>query len=96
MFSLGNNKGHEYKPVSGSDIYDSDDSDQEDDFIQQQIRNQRLQLQQQDEGLELLSESAARLGSLSLGISEELNHQNKWVEMCVSLRLRRKKLKIYF
>ena len=77
MFSLGNSKGHGYKPVAGNDAYDSEESDQEDDFIQQQIRSQRLQMQQQDEGLELLSESASRLGSLSLGISEELNHQNK-------------------
>mmetsp|Transcript_21510 Transcript_21510/g.25621 ORF Transcript_21510/g.25621 Transcript_21510/m.25621 type:complete len:132 (-) Transcript_21510:90-485(-) len=75
MFSTANSKG-QYKPVSISS-YDSDESDQEDDFIQQEIRNQRLQLQEQDNGLEFLSESATRLGSMSLGISEELNHQNK-------------------
>jgi len=77
MFSSSNNKGHGYKPVSVNDAYNSEESDQEDDFIQKQIRSQRLQLQQQDDGLELLSESATRLGSMSLGISEELNHQNK-------------------
>jgi len=75
MFSTSNSKG-QYKPVSITS-YDSDESDQEDDFIQQEIRNQRLQLQEQDNGLEFLSESATRLGSMSLGISEELNHQNK-------------------
>ena len=35
------------------------------------------QLKQQDEGLDMLSKSADRLGALSLGISEELGHQNK-------------------
>ena len=34
-------------------------------------------LKQQDEGLDMLSKSADRLGALSLGISEELGHQNK-------------------
>lgn len=43
-------------------------------FLQQQLK-------QQDEGLDMLSKSADRLGALSLGISEELGQQNKWVEL---------------
>jgi len=39
-------------------------------FLQQQLK-------QQDEGLDMLSKSADRLGALSLGISEELGQQNK-------------------
>ena len=55
---------------------DSDSEEEPDDFIQQQVRQQQLQMRQQDEGLEMLSESANRLGALSLGIHEELNSQN--------------------
>lgn len=40
-------------------------------------RPTQQQLKQQDEGLDMLSKSADRLGALSLGISEELGHQNK-------------------
>uniref|UniRef100_A0A7S2P3Q0 t-SNARE coiled-coil homology domain-containing protein n=1 Tax=Leptocylindrus danicus TaxID=163516 RepID=A0A7S2P3Q0_9STRA len=60
-------------PISG----DSDDSDNDDDFIQRQIKDQRQQLQKQDEGLEMLSLSATRLGELSMNISTELDAQNK-------------------
>ena len=78
---------HNYKQVNEFDAYPGgrmdDNSDQEEeeeeDFIQQQIRGQRLQMQEQDAGLEMLGQSAQRLGQLSLGISEELGHQNKWV-----------------
>ena len=67
-----------YAQVSRNDYSDSDDSSVEgDDFIQSQIRQQRLQMKQQDEGLEMLSKSADRLGQLSLGIHEELGSQNK-------------------
>lgn len=66
---------HEYSKVN----YDSD-SDQEDDFIQRQIRHQQLQIKKQDEGLEMLSKSADRLGQFSLGIHEELKSQNKMLD----------------
>ena len=36
-------------------------------------------MKQQDEGLELLGQSADRLSKISMGIHEELGHQNKWV-----------------
>jgi len=79
---------HNYKQVNEFDAYPGgrrdDNSDQEEeeeeDFIQQQIRGQRLQMQEQDAGLEMLGQSAQRLGQLSLGISEELGHQNKMLD----------------
>ena len=37
------------------------------------------QLKKQDEGLDMLSKSADRLGQLSMNIHEELGQQNKWV-----------------
>ena len=66
-----NNNKHNYARVG----FDSD-SDEEDEFISQQIRHQQLELKRQDEGLDMLTESANRLGTLSLGIHEELNQQN--------------------
>jgi len=68
---------HSYKPISLTNSDDSSDSFGQDDFIQQQIKKQQRQLQDQDKGLEMLSQSASRLGTLSLGISEELGNQNK-------------------
>ena len=38
-------------------------------------------MKEQDEGLEMLGQSAERLSKISLGIHEELGHQNKWVYM---------------
>ena len=69
---------HNYSRV-GYDS-DSDQDDFEDDFIQKQIRTQQLELQKQDEGLDMLTESANRLGTLSLGIHEELNSQNMMLD----------------
>ena len=78
MFSSNKNAKGNYKPVSISEGYDSDNSyDDEEDFIQRQIRQQKMEYKKQDEGLEMLSESANRLGTLSLGISEELGQQNR-------------------
>ena len=86
MFS-NNQNNHNYKPVSIGD-YDSDENnnnynniyDPNEDYIQRQINHQKLELQRQDQGLENLSESASRLGQLSLNIHEELNHQNKMLD----------------
>jgi glutaredoxin len=66
----------EYSKVN----YDSDSDQEEDDFIQRQIKHQQLQIKKQDEGLEMLSKSADRLGQLSFGIHEELNQQNKMLD----------------
>lgn len=38
------------------------------------------QLRVQDEGLEMLSQSADRLGKMSMAIHEELGHQNKMLD----------------
>jgi len=51
-----------------------------DGFIESQSRHQQNQLRVQDEGLEMLSASAARLGELSLNIHEEVGHQNKMLD----------------
>lgn len=77
MFGV-DRKGN-YGPLSLHD-YSDDDSDDGNDFVSDQIRNQRQQLKQQDEGLDMLSKSADRLGALSLGISEELGQQNKMLD----------------
>jgi len=81
MFGGRKNKENKFIPEPIKKPYrdysSSDDSDDEgDDFIQQQIRTQKQQLRQQDEGLEMLSQSAKRLGELSMNISEELGEQN--------------------
>mmetsp|Transcript_21642 Transcript_21642/g.47198 ORF Transcript_21642/g.47198 Transcript_21642/m.47198 type:complete len:130 (+) Transcript_21642:249-638(+) len=75
---FGNKKGS-YGPLSLHEFSD-DESDDGSDFVSQQVRNQRQQLKQQDEGLDMLSKSAERLGALSMGISEELGQQNKMLD----------------
>jgi len=77
MFHNRNNGGPKYSQLP----YVESESDSEDDEVQRQVKSQRKQLKEQDEGLEMLSESANRLGKLSLGISEELTQQNKWVDL---------------
>lgn len=37
-------------------------------------------MRDQDAGLDMLSQSVARLGQLSMGISEELGHQNRMLD----------------
>ncbi len=72
--------GSKYSQVrSYSDYSDSssDDDHIEDDFIQREIRQQQLMMRQQDEGLEMLGQSADRLSQISMGIHEELGQQNK-------------------
>mmetsp|Transcript_46530 Transcript_46530/g.51870 ORF Transcript_46530/g.51870 Transcript_46530/m.51870 type:complete len:171 (+) Transcript_46530:382-894(+) len=44
------------------------------------MRNQQVLLKQQDEGLDILSQSVLRLGELSNNISEELGQQNKMLD----------------
>ena len=80
MFNNRNNggRGPTYSRV-GYDS-DSDQDDFEDDFISRQVRQQQMEMKKQDEGLEMLTESANRLGTLSLGIHEELNSQNRMLD----------------
>ncbi|KAL3788720.1 hypothetical protein ACHAWO_002716 [Cyclotella atomus] len=76
MFSSnGNNKGPPYSSIG--DYSDSDSDDGQDDFIQAEIRQQRQIMKEQDQGLEMLGQSAERLSKISMGIHEELGHQNK-------------------
>jgi len=73
----------QYRQVSISEeddnIYRDESDDDEEDFIQKQIRLQRKQLKKQDEGLEMLSKQASRLGELSLVIAEEVAFQTRFV-----------------
>lgn len=56
------------------------DGMEEDDIIMQHVRSQQELLTRQDESLSLLGEGAARLGELSLSISQELKTQNKMLD----------------
>lgn len=47
--------------------------------IQLQNFNYQQMMKEQDQGLEMLGQSAERLSKISMGIHEELGHQNKWV-----------------
>ncbi|KAL7477747.1 hypothetical protein ACHAW6_003537 [Cyclotella cf. meneghiniana] len=81
MFSTSsgrnNGNGQPYSTIRDYSDSESDVDDVEDDFIQREIRQQRLMMKQQDEGLEMLGQSAERLSKISMGIHEELGHQNK-------------------
>lgn len=91
MFGKSGGGKRDYRQVN-LDEFSDDDSDHDingaaenghsgggGDRVQQQ-------LQRQDEGLEMLSQSAERLGKMSMSISEELGQQNKMLdEMDVDL-----------
>ena len=80
MFTKKPSPQYRQVPVSeDSDNIGRDESDDEEDFIQRQIRLQRKQLKKQDEGLEMLSKQASRLGELSLVIAEEVAYQSRYV-----------------
>ena len=78
--SSGRSGKGKYHQIARIDFNDSDSSDDGNDFISQQVRNQRQQLKKQDEGLDMLSKSADRLGQLSMNIHEELGQQNKLLD----------------
>jgi methyl-accepting chemotaxis protein len=44
------------------------------------MQRQQQLMQQQDHGLEMLAQSAERLGNLSMAISDELNQQNQMLD----------------
>jgi len=54
----------------------ANDHNDDDDYM----RNQQVLLKQQDNGLDVLSQSVLRLGELSNNISEELGQQNKMLD----------------
>mmetsp|Transcript_34716 Transcript_34716/g.62512 ORF Transcript_34716/g.62512 Transcript_34716/m.62512 type:complete len:136 (-) Transcript_34716:173-580(-) len=82
MFNNSNHSGSQkYSHVPYySDSDSSDDGNPEDDFISREIRQQKTMMKQQDQGLEMLGQSAERLSKISLGIHEELGHQNKMLD----------------
>ena len=77
MFNNGTAKP-DYSRVSLDDFSDDSSSDEEEaGYNRGSAKSQQQMLQEQDHGLELLSQSADRLGQLSMGISEELSQQNR-------------------
>ncbi|KAL3827341.1 hypothetical protein ACHAXA_005087 [Cyclostephanos tholiformis] len=83
----GRNGGQKYSHIRAYSDSDGSSSDDEygggnpnDDFIQREIRQQKLMMKKQDEGLEMLGQSAERLSQISMGIHDELRHQNKMLE----------------
>lgn len=70
-----NNTAPGYSQINVEDYSDAS-SDEGDDFIQAAVRNQKSTLAAQDQGLEMLAQSANRLGQMSVGIQEELDYQN--------------------
>lgn len=73
-----NGQSSSYSKVSLDDF--SDDDSDEGDFVQSNIRRNQELMKKQDEGLDVLATSVARLGELSMGISDELGQQNKMLE----------------
>ena len=84
------NNNPDYRKIS-LDEFSDDSSDGEQDFVNRPsaarnidngnysddgMQRQQQLMQQQDQGLEMLAQSAERLGSLSMAISDELNQQN--------------------
>mmetsp|Transcript_9490 Transcript_9490/g.17236 ORF Transcript_9490/g.17236 Transcript_9490/m.17236 type:complete len:127 (-) Transcript_9490:8-388(-) len=59
-------------------LYEDDSNDSDD--IMSAVRSQQEMLSKQDESLDVLGSSAARLGQISLEISEELQEQNKMLD----------------
>ncbi|GMH59236.1 hypothetical protein TrLO_g15042 [Triparma laevis f. longispina] len=57
-----------------------EDSQDSDDDIMSAVRSQQEMLTHQDESLDVLGQSAARLGMISLEISDELQAQNKMLD----------------
>ena len=50
------------------------------DFVGASLGRQQELMRKQDEGLDLLAQSAERLGAMSLQIGDELQHQNKLLD----------------
>ena len=59
-------------------LYEDDSNDSDD--IMSAVRSQQEMLHKQDESLDVLGNSAARLGQISLEISSELQVQNKMLD----------------
>lgn len=80
MFNGNGKKSKKYSQVPLDEFSDDSSDDAADDFVTRSMQQQKLQMQRQDQGLEMLSQSAARLGELSMGIHDELNQQNQMLD----------------
>jgi hypothetical protein len=88
MFGKAN--GSDYSKISLDEFSDDDDSDHDDltppsrhgsnDGPSQSVGRQQEMLRKQDQGLEMLSQSADRLGVMSLQINDEIGFQNKMLD----------------
>ena len=54
--------------------------DSQDDYIMSAVRSQQQMMVDQDESLDVLGTSAARLGMISMEISNELQDQNRMLD----------------
>mmetsp|Transcript_22813 Transcript_22813/g.64579 ORF Transcript_22813/g.64579 Transcript_22813/m.64579 type:complete len:136 (+) Transcript_22813:284-691(+) len=80
-FGRSNSRAKEYDRVSLEDFSDDDNTNSnQDDFVQNSIKNQQQLMQQQDQGLDFLASSVNRLHEMSMGISDELTEQDKMLD----------------
>ena len=75
MFGRSKEK-NDYSKVSLDDFSDDEDVESTNNGASEKARHQQL-MKKQDEGLEMLSQSAERLGKMSMQIHEELGAQNQ-------------------
>lgn len=66
-----------YQQLSLDDFSDDDSLSGDGESHSDPVQRQWQTLQEQDKGLELLSQATDRLGAMSLAISEELGQQNR-------------------
>lgn len=80
--NFGNNTGTpDYSQLNLDDFSDdSSDNGGGSDFASKGINRQKQLFQEQDHGLEMLGQSAERLGKMSMAINEELGFQNKMLD----------------
>ena len=72
---VGRGRGNHPRNHNGASPPSSDN-----DYAANSLQRQQELMQQQDQGLEMLSQSAERLGQMSMAISEELGQQNMMLD----------------
>lgn len=92
FLTMFNGQKKDYSKLSLDDFSDEDSDDENkngyyDDAendnnneASDYVRNQQVLMQQQDAGLDMLSQSVMRLGEMSNNIAEELGQQNQMLE----------------
>jgi len=80
MFGKQNGKKVDYRKVSLDEFSDDSSNEGGDDFASNSINRQQQLFREQDQGLEMLGQSAERLGQMSMAINEELGLQNKMLD----------------